>query len=113
MRKDNIIRDICGTLLAEGLIKVFEYDHFRQQDAVDTPFAVYRRVAAQSFSADGMVYHHGDNVDFELYADTPDEMALLMERVEALMDAAEIFYSLAADTVYIEQEDFYETLYEL
>ena len=44
---------------------------------------------------------------------TPDEMALLMKRVEELMDASEIFYSLAADTVYIEQEDFYETLYEL
>ena len=113
MRKDEIVRDICRTLLDEGMIEGFAYDHFRQQDAVDTPFAVYRRVAAQNFSADGMVYHHGDNVDFELYADTPDEMALLMKRVEELMDASEIFYSLAADTVYIEQEDFYETLYEL
>lgn len=113
MQKDELIRDVCEALLSEGLIKGFAYDHFRQQDAVATPFAVYRRVVAPNFSADGKVYHHGDNVDFELYADTPDEMELLMERVEELMDEAEMFYSLAADTVYIEQEDFYETLYEL
>lgn len=113
MRKDEIVRDICQTLLTEGLIEGYDYDHFRQQDAVATPFAVYRRVAAPNFSADGKVYHHGDNVDFELYADTPDEMALLMERVEELMDEAELFYALTADTAYIEQEDFYETLYEL
>ena len=113
MRKDEMIRDICEALLAEGLIEGHAYDHFRQQDAVATPFAVYRRVAASNFSADGQVYHHGDNVDFELYADTPDEMALLMKRAEELMDESELFYDLAADTVYIEQEDFYETLYEL
>lgn len=113
MRKDEMIRDICEALLDEGLIKGFAYDHFRQQDAVATPFAVYRRVAPQNFSADGKVYHRGSNVDFELYADTPDEMALLMDRTEELMDEEELFYNLAADTAYIEQEDFYETLYEL
>ena len=113
MRKDETVRGICEALLNDGLIEGFAYDHFRQQEAVATPFAVYRRVAPTNFSADGTVYHHGDNVDFELYADTPDEMALLMGRVEELMDEAELFYNLAADTAYIEQEDFYETLYEL
>lgn len=113
MRKDETVRGICEALFNDGLIEGHAYDHFRQQDAVATPFAVYRRVSTPNFSADGTVYHHGDNVDFELYADTPDEMATLMGRVEELLDEAELFYVLAADTVYIEQEDFYETLYEL
>ena len=40
-------------------------------------------------------------------------MMELMEKVEALLDENEIFYTLAADTVYIESENFYETLYEV
>lgn len=113
MRKDEIIRGVCEALLDRGAIEGFEYDHFKQSDAVAPPFAVYRRVAEPNFSADGIVYHHGSGVDLELYADTPDEMAGLMAQVEELLDAQEIFYNLTADTVYIETEDFYESLYEV
>lgn len=112
-RKDEIIKEVCEALLARGKIEGFEYDHFRQSDAVAPPFVVYRRVAQPNFSADGVVYHHGDGVDLELYAETPDRMASLMAQVEELLDAEEIFYNLAADTVYIETEDFYESLYEI
>lgn len=112
-RKDEIVKSVCQALLDQKLIEGFEYDHFRQSAAVPPPFAVYRRVAEPNFSADGVVYHHGSGVDLELYASTPDEMAGLMEQVEELLDAEEIFYNLAADTVYIESEDFYESLYEL
>lgn len=113
MRKDEQIKAICEALKASGAVTDFAYDHFRDPAAVALPAAVYRRVAPQNFSADGVVYHHGENVDFELYASTPDEMAALMAQVEALMDGAELFYNLAADTVYINSEDFYESLYEL
>lgn len=112
-RKDEIIKGVCEELLTRGEIEGFEYDHFRQSDAVAPPFVVYRRVAQPNFSADGVVYHHGDGVDLELYAETPDRMASLMAQVEELLDAEEIFYNLAADTVYIETEDFYESLYEI
>ena len=37
----------------------------------------------------------------------------IMAKAEAAMDAAELFYNIAADTAYIESEDFYETLYEI
>ena len=77
------------------------------------PFAVYRRVAAPTFAADGKAYHRGQHVDLELYASTPAEMAELMDIVELLLDEAEIYYKIAADTVYIDTEDFYETLYEI
>ena len=113
MRKDEICELVCQTLKSEGKISDYRYDHFRQEEAVPPPFALYRRVAPDNFSADGMVYHHGQNVDLELYAETPDEMATLMARAEVLLDAEKVYYKLAADTVYIESEDMYESLYEL
>lgn len=113
MRKDKAVKKICREMEAEGLLTGFAYDHFRQPEAVPTPFAVYRRVAADNFSADGIVYKRGDMVDFEIYADTPDEMEKLMEAAEEKLTAAEIFYRIGADTAYIESENFYETLYEI
>lgn len=113
MRKDEVIENICGSLKENGYIDDYKYDHFKQGGAIAPPYAVYRRVAPQNFSADGIVYHRGNNVDFELYASDPDEMADLMEQAESLMTGAGLYYVIAADTVYIESEDFYETLYEL
>lgn len=113
MRKDKAVKKICGELEKKGLLEGFAYDHFRQSEAVPTPFAIYRRVAAESFSADGIVYIRGNRVDLELYADTPEEMEKLMEVVEEKLTETEIYYRVGADTVYIESEDFYETLYEI
>ncbi len=113
MRKDKAVKRICKEMEEEGLIEGFAYDHFRQSKAVPAPFAVYRRVPADNFSADGIVYKRGDKVDLELYADTPEDMEKLMEAVEEKLTAADIFYRTGADTAYIESEDFYETLYEV
>jgi len=112
-KKDEIVKNICAMLVTRKLITDYAYDHFRKQDPAQPPFAVYRRVAPENFSADGMVYHRGDNVDFEIYADTPEDMAVIMDEAEKLLDEAEIFWRCAADTVYIESENYYETLYEL
>lgn len=113
MRKDELIRTICEELVQEEVIVGYAYDHFREEEVISLPYAVYRRVAPQSFSADDMTYHHGDNVDFEIYADDPDEMAAIMAAVENKLEAAEAYYRITADTVYIDSEDFYESLYEL
>lgn len=113
MRKDEQIAAICATLKENGDINDYTYDHFTASDAVDLPYAIYRRVAPQNFSADGVVYHRGDNVDLEIYAATPDEMIAIMAKAEAALDGAELFYNIGADTAYIESEDFYETLYEI
>lgn len=112
-KKDEIVKNICAMLVTRRLITDYAYDHFRKQDPAQPPFAVYRRVAPENFSADGMVYHRGDNVDFEIYADTPEDMAVIMDEAEKLLDEEEIFWRCAADTVYIESENYYETLYEL
>lgn len=111
-RKDERIKEILDKLKSTDGYD-YRYDHFKQSEAVPPPFLVYRRVASGNFSADGVVYHHGDNIDLELYASTPDEMAKLMGKIEKLLDESEIFYKLTADTVYIETEDFYESLYEI
>jgi hypothetical protein len=111
--KDNQVKAVCEALKERGAIDDFRYDHFKQSEAIPPPFAVYRRVAQPNMSADGVVYHHGEGVDLELYTETPEDMADLMDQVEELLDAQELFYNLTADTVYIEPEDFYESLYEI
>lgn len=113
MRKDEQIKAICEALKENGDINDWAYDHFTEASAVDLPFAVYRRVAPPSFSADGVVYHLGENVDLEIYAATPDDMIAIMAKAEAALDGAELYYNIGADTAYIESEDFYETLYEI
>ena len=112
-RKDEVVKTICAELEGSGLIEGYAYDHFRESQSVPPPFVVYRRVAYNNFSADGIVYHHGNNVDLELYAEDPDSMSELMREVESLLDNAGLFYNLSADTVYIESEDLYESLYEI
>lgn len=111
-KKDEIIKSILTNLVSAEKIEGYAYDHFRQSEAVPTPFAVYRRVAPDNVPADDVVYHRGDNVDLEIYADTPEDMAELMDAVEEMLTEAGLYFRIAADTAYIESEDFYETLYE-
>ena len=111
-RKDEIIKGICEDIKRSHNIP-FEYDHFTASAAVAPPFVLYRRVAPVNFSADGVVYQKGQAVDLELYAATPEEMAEIMAWAEDLLDRAEVFYNKTADTVYIQSEEFYETLYEI
>lgn len=112
MQKDKIVRTILEALSkSDGL--PFRYDHFRQSEAVNPPFAVYRRVVNDPFGADGLNYHDEVGCDLEVYAETPEDMEYLMGRIEELLAAQEVFYKKTADTVYIESEDFYESLYEL
>lgn len=113
MKKADVIKCVCADLLDHQQIEGYTYDHFRQSEAVDPPFAVYRHAQADNFSADGKVYYRGENVDLELYAETPEDMAALMEAAESYLDGYEIYWECTADTVYIESEDFYETLYEV
>lgn len=102
-----------AALKKSGAINDFKYDHFKQNKAVPTPFAVYRRVAGSTFFADGKTYHKEAGVDLEVYADNADEMADIMDQLNELLDAAGLAYRITADTAYIDAEDFYESLYEM
>ncbi len=111
-RMDERVEDILGRMRDEDGYD-YRYDHFKQSDAIPPPFIVYRRVAKSNFSADGVVYTHESGVDIEIYASTPDEMMDMMLKLEALLDADGLYYRRTADTVYLDSEDFYESLYEL
>lgn len=111
-RKDEQIKAICEEIKENYGID-FRYDHFRTKEAVPPPFLIYRRMPAQSFSADDKTYFKDGEVDLEIYASTPEEMHDLMEIVERLLDENEIYYNLTADTIYIDCEQFYESLYEM
>lgn len=114
MRRDEIVKNALSFLKEQNVINDFRYDHFRESEAVDTPFAVWRRVAVPYMNADDKAYCKNESeVDIELYADDDDEMAVIMAALEEALDAYEITYEKTADTVYIESEDFYESLYEI
>lgn len=110
--KVEIIKNILAQLEASGGVP-YRYDHFRQSEAVDPPFIVWRRVASDGTGADGSVYHYEPGIDIEIYAEDEESMADLMDKLRVLLDAVPIFYKITADTVYIESEDFYESLFEL
>ena len=111
MSKSEQIEAICEEIKRIYGID-YRYDHFHTKEAIPPPFLIYRKMPAQSFSADNKTYFKDGEVDLELYASTPDEMAELMEIVEAFFDEYEIYYNLTADTIYINSEEFYESLYE-
>ena len=114
MRKDQAVENILKTLVENQVITGYVYDHFEIGEAIPLPYAVYRRVAPSVMAADDQTFYRPDsNVDLEIYSNDPDEMADVMESVEAALDTAKLFYQLTADTAYIESERFYETLYEL
>ena len=113
MHKDEIVKNICAALKEDDIIAGYAYDHFEKGEAVDPPYVVYRRVAPENLNADGVVYYRGSNVDVEIYASDPDEMADLMDVMEGALTDAGIVFRIAADTVYIDSEEFYETLYEI
>ena len=63
----------------------------------------------RNFSADGKVYFKSNKVDIELYTDEKDFE--LEERVEAALDAADLFWQKSEQ--YIKSENMYEVLYEV
>ena len=114
MRKDQAVENILTALTEDQEITDFTYYHFEEGEVPPLPYAVYRRVAPSTMAADNKAFYRPDsNVDLEIYSNDPDEMAEVMEAVEALLDKEELYYELTADTAYIESERFYESLYEL
>ena len=78
----------------EAILDVLEieyrYHHFEECEAVNPPFICWLIPETRNFSADGKVYFKSDKVDIELYTDEKDFE--LEERVEAALDAADLFW---------------------
>lgn len=97
----------------EAILDVLEieyrYHHFEEREAVNPPFICWLIPETRNFSADGEVYFKSDKVDIELYTDEKDFE--LEERVEAALDAADLFWQKSEQ--YIKSENMYEVLYEV
>ena len=97
----------------EAILDVLEieyrYHHFEECEAVNPPFICWLIPETRNFSADGKVYFKSDKVDIELYTDEKDFE--LEERVEAALDAADLFWQKSEQ--YIKSENMYEVLYEV
>lgn len=98
---------IADTLSGIGL--PFAYHHFAEGESPDPPFCVYLTSGSNNFAADGKVYHKIKQLDIELYTDQKDPA--MEEKLEAALDASEIFYEKTE--AYIESERLYEVLYEM
>jgi len=85
----------------------YAYDHFAEGESPDPPFICFLTPGDNNFSADGKAYFKVNQVHIELYTDIKDPG--VEEKVEAVLDAHEIFYSKTE--VYIDSEKLYEVLY--
>ena len=50
----------------------YAYDHFAEGESPDPPFICFLYPKAANFSADGIVYHHFNRLDIEVYTDYKD-----------------------------------------
>ena len=78
-------------------------------DVLEIEYRYHHFEETRNFSADGKVYFKSDKVDIELYTDEKDFE--LEERVEAALDAADLFWQKSEQ--YIKSENMYEVLYEV
>lgn len=87
----------------------YAYDHFAEGESPDPPFICFLYPKAENFGADGIVYHHFNRLDIEVYTDykDPDTEAA----IEEVLTEHELFYEKSE--VWIETEKMYEVLYEL
>ena len=99
-------KQVTGMIRSAGL--PFAYDHFAEGESPDPPFLVYLYPSSDNFSADGKVYFKQDRLHIELYTDKKD--TALEERIEAVLDEHDFFYSKSE--VWISSERLYEVLYE-
>lgn len=95
--------------MLSGIGLPFAYHHFAEGEESEPPFMVYLTQGSNNFAADGKVYHKIKQLDIELYTDQKDPA--MEEKLEAALDAADIFYEKTE--TYIESERLYEVLYEM
>ena len=100
-------QEIVSMLAGLGL--PMAYHHFAEGESPDPPFLLYLSPGSDNFSADGTVYLKVKQLDVELYTDRKDPA--LEDRLEAVLDAAGLFYNKTES--YIDSEKLYEVLYEM
>ena len=102
-----MLEEFTGILNETGI--PFAYDHFAEGESPEPPFICYLLPGSDNFAADGQVYFRISEVRVELYTDRKDPE--VEARVEAVLDAAGIFYNKSE--VWIQSEKLYEVLYSM
>ena len=102
-----MLEDFVGIL--DGIGIPFAYDHFAEGESPEPPFICYLLPGSDNFAADGQVYFRISEVRVELYTDRKDPET--EAKVEAVLDAAGIFYNKSE--VWIQSEKLYEVLYSM
>lgn len=102
-----MLEDFVGILDGTGI--PFDYDHFVEGENPEPPFICYLLPGSDNFAADGQVYFRISEVRVELYTDRKDPD--VEAKVEAVLDAAGIFYNKSE--VWIQSEKLYEVLYSM
>lgn len=95
-----------GTLLKKTGLPL-AYSHFGKPQ--EPPFLIYIKTGSDNIGADNRIWQKRVNYDVELYTSKKDTK--LEEKVENLLDEAELFYD--SEEVYIESEKMYETIYSI
>lgn len=83
------------------------YRAWPEKGAPELPNLCYLTTGTGTLPADGGVYVHWDNVRVELYTAMKDPAA------ESKVEAALAGYTWTKDTIYIESERCYMTVYEV
>ena len=102
-----MLEEFTGILDETGI--PFAYDHFAEGESPEPPFICYLLPGSDNFAADGQVYFRISEVRVELYTDRKDPA--VEAKVEAVLDAAGIFYNKSE--VWIQSEKLYEVLYSM
>lgn len=102
-----MLEEFTGILDETGI--PFAYDHFAEGESPEPPFICYLLPCSDNFAADGQVYFRISEVRVELYTDRKDPD--VEAKVEAVLDAAGIFYNKSE--VWIQSEKLYEVLYSM
>ena len=94
-----------------GLLKKLNipvaYSHFRETQK--PPYMVYVRTGSANIGADNGVWVKRMNYDIVLYTEKRD--TALEEKIENLLDGAELFYDI--DEIYIDAEKVFAVTYSI
>lgn len=100
-------QDIMDMVQSIGL--PFAYDHFNEGESPAPPFVIFRFPGDANFSADGVAYIQGKQLDIELYTDYKDQE--LEDRIAEILEDNGIYYDRTE--TWIPTEKLYEVLYRM
>lgn len=92
-----------------GFSKKVAYNAFPVGEAPSLPFITFLQTGAETYSADGIVYHQNANVAIELY--TEKKSSTTESLVETALTTANLYFT--KDEQYLDDERCYFVVYQV